>query len=57
MWLQQICKYLPLTCFNNAMRAISYEGASLWSTWKDMGVLLIWGVLIYVVAVKVFRWE
>jgi ABC-2 type transport system permease protein len=57
VWLQQICKYLPLTCFNNAMRQISYEGASLLSTWKDMGVLLIWGVAIYAVAVRVFRWE
>jgi ABC-2 type transport system permease protein len=57
VWLQQICKYLPLTCFNNAMRQVSYEGASLWSTWKDMGILLIWGLAIYAVAVKVFRWE
>ncbi|TKK67716.1 ABC transporter permease [Ilyomonas limi] len=57
VWLQQICKYLPLTCFNNAMRVVSYEGASIWSTWKDVSILLLWGVLIYVVAVKVFRWE
>jgi len=57
VWMQKICNVLPLTCFNNAMRKISYEGASLLSTWKDIGVLLIWGVLIYAVAVRVFRWE
>ena len=57
VWMQRICNVLPLTCFNNAMRKISYEGASLLSTWKDIGILLIWGVLIYAVAVRVFRWE
>lgn len=56
-WLQGFCNILPLTHFNNAMRDISFEGASLLSTWKDVGVLLIWGVLIYALAIKVFRWE
>ncbi len=56
-WLQGFCNILPLTHFNNAMRDISFEGASLLSTWKDIGVLLIWGVLIYTVAIKVFKWE
>ncbi len=56
-WLQYFCNILPLTHFNNAMRDISFQGASLWSTWKDIGVLLIWGVVIYAVAIKVFRWE
>ncbi len=56
-WLQKICNYLPLTCFNNAMQKISYQGLSLWSTWKDAGILLIWGIVIYAIAVKAFRWE
>src|SRR3954462_8840559 len=57
VWMQKICNVLPLTCFNNAVRKISYEGASLLSTWKDIGILLIWGVVIYIIAVRVFRWE
>jgi len=57
MWMQKICNVLPLTCYNNAMRAISYEGTSIWSTWKDIGILFIWGIIIYTIAVKVFKWE
>ena len=57
VWMQKICNVLPLTCYNNAMRAISYEGASIWSTWKDIGILLLWGVAIYAIAIKVFKWE
>lgn len=56
-WLQVFCNILPLTHFNNAMRNISFEGASFFSCWPDIGVLLLWGVIIYIVAIKVFRWE
>ncbi|MEO8710567.1 MAG: ABC transporter permease [Parafilimonas sp.] len=56
-WLQVFCNILPLTHFNNAMRNISFEGASFISCWRDVGVLLIWGVIIYAVAIKVFKWE
>ncbi len=56
-WLQPLCQVLPLTHFNNAMRNIAFEGASLLSCWQDIGVLLIWGVLVYAVAIKVFKWE
>jgi ABC-2 type transport system permease protein len=56
-WMQPFCNALPLTQFNNAMRAISFEGASLISVWKEIGILAIWGVLIYYVAIKTFKWE
>ena len=56
-WLQYFCNILPLTHFNNAMRNISFEGASFISCWRDVGALLIWGIIIYAVAIKVFRWE
>jgi len=56
-WLQPICRVLPLTHFNNAMRLIAFEGASLVSCWKEIGVLCLWGVGVYIVAVKVFKWE
>jgi len=56
-WLQGFCNILPLTHFNNAMRDISFEGASFISCWQDVGVLIIWGIVIYAVAIKVFRWE
>jgi ABC-2 type transport system permease protein len=56
-WLQGFCNILPLTHFNNAMRNISFEGASFISCWRDVGVLLLWGIIIYATAIKVFRWE
>ncbi|WP_153798851.1 ABC transporter permease [Foetidibacter luteolus] len=56
-WLQFICNLLPLTHFNNAMRNIAFEGASLLSVWKEIGIMAIWGVILYGIAVKVFRWE
>jgi len=56
-WLQPICKILPLTHFNNAMRNIAFEGASLTSCWQDIGILGIWTVVVYGIAFKTFKWE
>jgi ABC-2 type transport system permease protein len=56
-WLQTICGFLPLTQFNNAVRKISFEGLHLWDCWKEIGILGVWIVLIYVIVVKVIRWE
>ncbi|MBL7772371.1 MAG: ABC transporter permease [Chitinophagaceae bacterium] len=56
-WLQPICKALPLTQFNNAMRVIAFEGKSLLDCGTQLGILTIWLVIIYAIAVKVFRWE
>jgi ABC-2 type transport system permease protein len=56
-WLQPISRALPLTHLNTAMRAVAFEGQSLWEVKSEIGILLIWGVVIYAVAVKVFKWE
>ena len=56
-WLQPFCNILPLTHFNNAMRNISFEGTSLIQCWPDIANLLIWGIIVYAVAIKVFKWE
>ncbi len=56
-WLQFLCNLLPLTHFNNAMRDISFEGASLISEWREIGILVLWGILLYAIAIKVFKWE
>ena len=56
-WLQPICRILPLTHFNDAMRKIAFEGAHLSDCMFQLGVLGIWGILIYAVAIKVFKWE
>jgi ABC-2 type transport system permease protein len=56
-WLQDICYFLPLTQFNNAIRKISFEGLHLYDTWKEIGILAIWIGIIYFILVKVIRWE
>ena len=56
-WLQPICNILPLTHFNNAMRKIAFEGAHLQDCGFEIGVLAIWGVVVYAAAVKLFKWE
>jgi ABC-2 type transport system permease protein len=56
-WLQPICRILPLTHLNDAMRNVAFEGAHLNDCGKQIGILLLWGVAAYAVAIKVFRWE
>ncbi|MEP7163999.1 MAG: ABC transporter permease [Ferruginibacter sp.] len=56
-WLQPISKALPLTHLNTAMRAVAFEGQNLWDVRWEIGVLLLWGLAVYIVAIKVFKWE
>jgi ABC-2 type transport system permease protein len=56
-WLQPICKVLPLTHLNDAMRSVAFEGAHLSDCGFQIGVLSLWGLFAYAVAIKVFRWE
>jgi ABC-2 type transport system permease protein len=56
-WLQPFCNSLPLTYLNDALRRIAFEGASLWAVKLDIGVLLLWGVVIYTIAGRTFKWE
>ena len=56
-WLKAFADILPLTHLNDAMRNVAFEGAHLNDCWKQIGILGLWGIALYVVAVKVFRWE
>ncbi|TZF81196.1 ABC transporter permease [Pedobacter sp. BS3] len=56
-WLQYISKALPLTYLNEAMRNVAFDGASLFDVRQQLLILLLWGVAIYALAVKVFKWE
>jgi ABC-2 type transport system permease protein len=56
-FLQPILKFLPLTAVNDAMRNVAFEGASLASTWPQILILAGWGVIIYAVTARIFRWE
>jgi ABC-2 type transport system permease protein len=56
-WLQPICKVLPLTYLNDAMRNVAFEGSHLTDCGKELAILGIWGVIVYAMAIKVFKWE
>ncbi|WP_316805011.1 ABC transporter permease [Pedobacter nototheniae] len=56
-WLQPISRALPLTYLNDAMRKVAFEGQGLWDVKQQILILIIWGIGIYAVAVKVFKWE
>ncbi|HTH81885.1 MAG TPA: ABC transporter permease [Mucilaginibacter sp.] len=56
-WLQPISRALPLTYLNDAMRKVAFEGASLFDVSHQILIMCIWGVVIYFVATKTFKWE
>jgi ABC-2 type transport system permease protein len=56
-WLQPISRALPLTYLNDAMRQVAFEGAGLWDVKLQILIMLVWGIVIYALAVKVFKWE
>ncbi|HEV7621526.1 MAG TPA: ABC transporter permease [Flavisolibacter sp.] len=56
-FLQPVIKFLPLTAVNDAMRNVAFEGTTLYSCWPQIIILIVWGILIYTITAKTFRWE
>jgi ABC-2 type transport system permease protein len=56
-FLQPVIKFLPLTAVNDAMRNVAFEGTTLFSCWPQILILAGWGLLVFIVTVKLFRWE
>jgi ABC-2 type transport system permease protein len=56
-WLQEICRVLPLTQFNDAIRKIAFEGLSIFECWREIGILGIWTVITYIITIRVLKWE
>jgi ABC-type multidrug transport system permease subunit len=54
--VQPIIKLIPLTPLLEALRAVMLEDASLVSLWPQIVILVVWGVLTFVLALKWFRW-
>lgn len=48
---------LPLTALNDALRAITNDGAGLSEIAPQLAVLAGWGALAFVLGVKLFRWR
>lgn len=56
-WLQEICRILPLTQYNDSIRKISFEGMHITDCGRQLGILGIWMVIIYFILGKVLKWE
>ena len=53
--VQPFIKALPLTALNDALRATILEGASLASQSGRLAILLLWGGISFILAVRWFR--
>ncbi len=57
LWLQNASGYLPLTPVIDGIRLIATEGKHLTQVGPQIGLLLGWFVVVYLIAFRVFRWE
>lgn len=55
--IQPFIKLLPLTAMNDSLRGVMLEGKSLTDLTSELLVLAAWGVVPFVVALKIFRWR
>jgi ABC-2 type transport system permease protein len=56
-WLQTVSAFLPLTPIIDGIRLIATEGKHLWDIGPQLGLMGIWMIVIYIIALRVFRWE
>jgi ABC-type multidrug transport system permease subunit len=56
-WLLWPIRLLPLTAVNDALRRIYNEGAGLSAVGFELGVLCVWALVGFAVAIKTFRWQ
>jgi ABC-type polysaccharide/polyol phosphate export permease len=50
-------KALPLTALNDALRAVMIDGAALTSLGGSLAIVVAWGAVSFVIALKIFRWR
>jgi ABC transporter DrrB family efflux protein len=55
--VQPFVKALPLTALNDALRGVMIDGASLATIAGSLGVVVLWGGVSFLVAVRIFRWR
>ncbi len=54
---QPLIRALPLTALNDALRAVMLEGSGLAGVAREVAGLGAWGVVTFVLALKLFRWR
>ncbi len=56
-WLQDITQWLPLTPVVDGFRRIMTENAGIVDLLPQLGIIAAWTIIIYALAIKLFRWE
>jgi ABC-2 type transport system permease protein len=56
-WMQPFIQALPLTAQNNLLRAVMQEGDSMWQHPLSLAILLSWGIVTFVIGLKIFKWN
>ena len=54
--IHPLIKALPLTALNDALRASILEGTPLTHQWPRLLIMVLWGGISFVLALKWFRW-
>jgi ABC-type multidrug transport system permease subunit len=55
--VKPIIRMLPLTLLNDALRAVINDAASLPQIAPQLAILAVWGIVSFVIGIKVFRWQ
>ena len=55
--MQPAINLLPLTALNGALRGVYNEGAGLMALSSEIGILLTWTVITFVLALRLYRWQ
>ncbi|HXA20138.1 MAG TPA: ABC transporter permease [Thermoanaerobaculia bacterium] len=50
-------RILPLTLLNDALRAVINDAAGIPRIAFQLGILAIWGIVTFVIGLKIFRWQ
>jgi ABC-type multidrug transport system, permease component len=56
-WLRSVVKFVPITLITDSFRLIMTEHATFVEVLSQFGIIAAWTFVIYLVAIKLFRWE
>lgn len=54
---QPIIKLLPLTALIDSVRTVMLDGVGVAAVASQIGIMLAWGLISFVVALRMFRWQ
>jgi ABC-2 type transport system permease protein len=55
--VQPLIRFLPLTALIESVRAVMLDGAGLQAVARQSIIMLVWGAVSFIVALRLFRWQ